>query len=61
MVIRDEGWGEGIVREFGINMYTLFKMDNVPTAGNRPSACEALKSTSLTPFASVICLQRVHK
>ena len=23
MVTRDEGWREGIVREFGINMYTL--------------------------------------
>ena len=23
MVIRREGWGEGIVREFGIDMYTL--------------------------------------
>ena len=23
MVTREEGWGEGIVREFGIDMYTL--------------------------------------
>ena len=23
MVLKEEGWGEGIVREFGMDMYTL--------------------------------------
>ena len=23
VVSREEGWGEGLVREFGLNMYTL--------------------------------------
>ena len=26
MVTRGEGWGEGIVREFGIYMYTLLHL-----------------------------------
>ena len=29
IVVRGEGWGKGIVREFGMDLYTLlYKMDN---------------------------------
>ena len=29
MVTRGEGWGEGIVREFGIDMYTLLYLKRI--------------------------------
>jgi len=29
MVIRREGWGEGIVREFGTDMYTLLYLKRI--------------------------------
>ena len=37
MVASGEGWGEGIVREFGIDMYTL---DFAGSASGKEPACQ---------------------
>ena len=34
MVTRGEAWGEGIVREFGIDMYTLLYLKWITNTGN---------------------------
>ena len=31
MVAKEQGWGEGIVREFGMNMYTLLYLKWITT------------------------------
>ena len=44
MVASGEGWGEGIVREFGIDMYTL---DFAGRASGKEPACQCRRCKRL--------------
>ena len=54
-ITRRVGWGEGMVREFGINMYTLLYLkwitnkDLLYSTGNRPALIHVY--VWLSPFA----------
>ena len=58
LTVEGEGWGEGIVRKFGINMYTLLYLKWIT---NEDSLCSMLCGSCSLPGPSVhgIILTRI--
>ena len=63
MVTRDEGWREGIVREFGINMYTLLYLKWITNISQSVQSLSHVQLfvTSWTAVRTTDCSLHVHR